>query len=168
MARPEVSDVLQSFRFHVVSENNNIEYSDNQRGQAGFQSVTLPELSVEPVEYREGHHTYTQKYPGVPTVTDVTMIRGVTKRDTAFYRWVKAAAEGGEYRTNLTVYHFPRDAKRSPDKVADLSKARLYNLYECVPTRVKFAGDLDATSGEVSMAEVDVAVEYFDLDVAGT
>jgi len=167
MARPESSDMMQSFRFHVIAENGQITYSDSQRGEAGFQSVTLPELSTEAVEYREGHFTYTRKYPGVPTVSDITMMRGITRRDTAFFSWVKTAAEGGEYRTNLTVYHFPRDAKRSPDKIADLSKARKYNLFECMPSRVKFAGDLDATSSEVSMAEVDVACDFFDIDLSG-
>ena len=160
--RPEASDPLHGFRFHVRTEGSFVEFTDSY-GEAGFQSCTLPEMSAEPVEYREGINTYTRKYPGIPTVTDLTLIRGVTKTDTKFYDWVKAAVEGGEYRTNLTVYHWHRDGKQSVDVVADLDKARKYNCFECLPIRVKPGGDLDATSGDISLAELDVAMEYFQL-----
>lgn len=167
MARTEASDVLHGFRFHVVTENGFAKYTDSELGEAGFQSVTLPELTVEAVEYREGIHTYTRKFPGVPTVSDMTFMRGVTKKDSSFYDWVRAAAEGGEYRTNLTVFHWHRDGKQAIDKVADLDKARKYNCFECLPTRVKPGADLDATGSDVSLAEVDVALEYFTISNAG-
>jgi phage tail-like protein len=166
MARTEASDVLHSFRFHVTTENGFGQYSDSELGEAGFQSVTLPEISTEAVEYREGIHTYTRKFPGVPTVTDMTLMRGVTKKDTSFYNWMIAGIEGGEYRTNITVYHWHRDGKQAVDKVADLNSARKYLCFECLPIRVKPAADLDATSGEVSLAEMDVAMEYFRIENA--
>lgn len=167
MARTESSDVLHNFRFHVSTENGQAKYVDSELGEAGFQSVTLPELSVETVEYREGIHTYTRKFPGIPTVSAMTMMRGVTKRDTSFFDWVKTAIEGGEYRTNLTVFHWHRDGKQAIDKVADVDKARKYNCYECLPSRVKPAGDLDSTASDVSLAEVDVEVEFFSIENAG-
>jgi hypothetical protein len=40
-------------------------------------------------------------------------------------------------------------------------------LHNCVPTRYKAGGDLDATSGDVSVAELDIQPEYiteFSLD----
>jgi phage tail-like protein len=167
MARAEASDPLHNFRFHVTTENGFAQYVDSELGEAGFQSVTLPELSVETVEYREGIHTYTRKFAGVPSVSDMTMMRGVTKSDTAFYDWVRAAAEGGNYRTNLTVYQWHRDGKQSVDKIADVDKARKYVCFECVPSRVKPGADLDATSSDVSLAELDVACEYFRIENAG-
>jgi len=162
MARAVSTDPLHNFRFHVRTETEQGQFSGDE-GEAGFQSVTLPEVSVESVEYREGTYTYTRKYPGVPTVTDITLMRGVTKTDTSFWTWLMAAVEGGEYRTNLTIYHWHRDGK-THGSLADLNAARKYNCYECMPMRVKPAADLDATSSEVALAEMDVALEYFEIE----
>ncbi|CAB4203552.1 Bacteriophage T4, Gp19, tail tube [uncultured Caudovirales phage] len=165
MARAQASDPLHGFRFHVRTEVKEFLFhggDENIGGEAGFQSVTVPEVSMEAVEYREGTMTYTRKYPGVPTVTDITLMRGATKKDTAFWNWTKAAIEGGEYRTDLVIYHFHRDAKEHL-KVGDLTKARQYVCRECLPLRVKPAGDLEAMASEVSLAEMDVATEYFEI-----
>lgn len=46
--------------------------------------------------------------------------------------------------------------------------ARAILLQGCIPTRFKPGGDLDATSAEVSMQELDIAYESFDLiDLGG-
>ena len=156
--------LLHAFRFHVRTVSEQGQFSGDD-GEAGFQSVTLPEISTEAVEYREGTYTYTRKYPGVPTVSDVTLMRGVTKKDTSFFDWIMASVKGGEYRTDMTIYHWHRDGK-THGVLADLNSARKYNCYECLPTRVKPAADLDATSSEVSMAEIDVALEYFEIEDA--
>ena len=165
MARSQSSDPLHGFRFHVKAESEVMAFTDPENGEAGFQSVTLPELSTDIVEYKEGIHTYTKKFPGIPTVSDMTLMRGVTKTDTAFFDWVLAAIEGGEYRTNLTVYHWHRDGK-THGQADDLNAARKYNCYECVPMRCKPAADLESQAGEVSLAEVDVAVEWFAIENA--
>lgn len=168
MGRPESSDFLQSFRFHVKTTEGFIEHEDATRGEAGFQSVSMPEMSVDMAEYREGHFAYTQKQPGIPTVTDITMMRGVTKRDRAFYNAVRRSIgddpDGGgtEYRTELTIFHWHRDGKVF-GQIGDLDAARKYICYEAFATRVKIAGDLDSTSTEVSLAEVDFACEYFEI-----
>lgn len=164
MSRAQSTDPLHNFRFHVRTESGQGEFTSDD-GEAGFQSVSLPEISLESIEYREGKDTYTKKFPGVPSVTDVTMMRGVTKKDTSFWDWMMAAVKGGEYRTNMTIYHWHRDGK-THGSIADLDKARKYNCYECMPIRVKPSGDLDATASEVSLAEMDVAIEYFEIEDA--
>lgn len=161
MARPQASDYMQGFRFHVRTSDGKVEYVDSTRGEAGFNSVTLPELSTESVEYREGHMTYTEKMPGVPTVGQVSLQRGVTKADSAFWNWIQDCVQGREYRTTLTVYHWPRDGKTKG--IGDLSKARQYVCYEAFASRCKPGGDLEGTSGDVSMAELDVEIEYFEV-----
>lgn len=178
MARSQATDFLQSFRFHVKSLNRAGDFPDPLQfgsdaginGEAGFQSVTLPELSTEAVEYREGTFKYTKKQPGVPTVSDVTMMRGVVKTDTDFYDWLIRGISGGEYRCDFSIKHFAReDLPDAPSHLeyGDIPEAsREYKCYNGVPIRVKPAGDLDATSSEISMAEVDVAIEYFEIVVA--
>lgn len=168
MARAESSDPLHGFRFHVTTETPEFIAAgaeEFQIGEAGFQSVTLPERSVEVVEYREGTMTHTRKFPGVETWTNTTLMRGVTKTDTAFFDWVATAAEGGEYRTNMTIYHWHRDGKQY-GQLADVDSARKYNCYNCFPSRVKMAADLDSTSSEVSLQEVDVELEYCEIEDA--
>lgn len=175
MARPQTTDFLQAFRFHVrVEETSQIRPEQLQfrpspnanqpaGGEAGFQSVTLPEASVEPAEYREGTYKYLRKFPGPQTYSDATFMRGATISDTVFFDWVKQVWNGGEYRADLTVLHFHRD------DVADLgtkipAASRTYALYECLPIRCKPGADFDATSGEVSLMELDVACEYMEVN----
>jgi len=176
MTRAANNDFLQGFRYHVVAATagdasidplqQGVDRDDHQGGgQAGFQSVTAPELTVEAVEYREGTFKWTEKYPGPPTVSDCTLIRGVTKSDTAFFDWVKGSIEGQEYRAEVTIYHYQRTemskANGGVDSTGD--DFRTIVCHNCVPTRAKPGGDLDSMSGEVSMAEVDFAMESFDI-----
>ena len=175
MARAQATDFLQGFRFHVeVMESkgdNPLLFSTETGVQslAGFQSVTLPELTAEAVEYREGTYKYTKKFSGVPTVGDATLMRGVSKKDTAFFDWVVAAISGAEYRCDIKIMQFGRENMPTADAgeyaKVHATAARIYKCYQCVPTRVKPTADFDATSSEISMAEVDFALEYFTIDV---
>ena len=131
--------------------------------EAGFQSVTTPELNLEHVEYREGTKTYTEKYPGIPSVNDITMSRGASRKDTVFFDWIIRAIEGAEYRADLTIFHFIRGARSVPFQNSDVSDewTKRYVVRNASPSRVKPAMDLDASTGDVSLAEVDVAYESF-------
>lgn len=188
MPRPAASDPLHAFRFHARSVNppsisgagsdilqpdgTEFGYHIGDGVEAGFNSITMPEITVEHAEYREGIRVYTMKFPGVPTIAEITLNRGVARYDTAFFNWVLAAIEGNEYRSDIVVYHVQRPAD---EHTADTSKgpnidvtgegiiSKQYNLYECSPARVKIAGDLDASTSDVSLAELDVSFERFDI-----
>lgn len=165
MARAQALDPLHNFRFHATADVDGadaLEFTDAEGAQAGFQSVSTPEVTVEAIEYREGIDTYTRKYPGIPTWSDVTFMRGVTKTDTSFADWISSAIENREYRADCSVFHWHRDGK-DPGSAGDLGKARIYTLHEAMPIRVKLASDLDATSSDISMAEIDVAYEYAEI-----
>jgi phage tail-like protein len=185
MARAQATDPLHAFRFHVRADAV-AELSEDplqptasvagfrgvgEQSEAGFQAVTAPELTIEPAEYREGLKTYTHKYPGIPSVNDLTFSRGVARADTAFLQWVKAAVEGQEYRANLYIYHAIREGRSYPFQAdVDFTSAnsRVYYVREAFPVRVKIAGDLDASTGDVSLAEIDVAYEKFDVSAPGS
>jgi len=180
MARPQATDPLHSFRFHVTAtevtgldgdplQPTNSEGIVGQQIQAGFQAVSTPEYTVEAAEYREGVKTYTEKYPGIPTVNDLTLSRGVAKEDTAFIAWILAAIEGREYRSDLTIFHGLRPARSSPLSGEDFSDStsKRYLCEQCFPIRVKIAGDLDASTSDVSITEVDIAVERFGVQTSG-
>lgn len=173
--RAAADDLMQGFRFHVtaIRKENGDPLAFNRGtgfeeggGQAGFQNCTIPEVSLEPVEYREGISKWTQKYVGPPTVADCTLARGVSKRDTAFFDWIMAALNGDEYRADITIWHFHRTemGKASDPKNIDDSTMRGYVCSNCVPTRVKPAMDFDSMAGEVSLTEIDFAIEGVDIN----
>lgn len=182
MARTVSQDYLHSMRFHVVVNGaNNSGYllgggADLATPHAGFSTCSTPECSIEAVEYKEGNFIYTRKYPGIPSVSDISMARGVARFDNSFWRWMQATVEGGpiigtgSYREDLTIHHYHRDEflAGGPDMAlvnlgpgSNIKSARQYELHECFPIRHKCASDLDATAAEVSIMELDVGMEYF-------
>lgn len=148
------------------------------RPEAGFSACTTPEVSTEPVEYREGTSIYGRKYPGVPSIADITLSRGVARNDSTFWDWMRQVVEGlggsGEYRADLTIKHYHRQEALDRGLPADTpppatntiidtaNPARQYFVHEAFPIRHKVAADLDATASEISIMELDVAYEYFE------
>jgi phage tail-like protein len=187
MARAQATDFLQNFRFHVETVDqagtgwNPINYTrtgESNTGvdsKAGFQSCSVPDVSMDAVEYREGTYKYTKKFAGVPTVSDVSLMRGVVVKDTAFYDWIIRAISGAEYRADIRIEQYTRNNMVLPEGAADPQYsvgenakiptrcARTYICHECLPTRGKPGADLDATSSEVAMAECDFALEWFEV-----
>lgn len=180
MARQVFEDFLHSMRFHVTAEaiGNFVPLQMEGYPDAGFSAVTTPELTVESVEYKEGTMIYPQKYPGNPTVTDLTFSRGVTRRDSSFWSWIRGVAEGtggGNYRATLSIKQFHRE-KALPREFPGVgisnqtqidfkeAPARIYHCYECFPIRHKVSADMDATSSEISIMELDCAMEYFEIE----
>lgn len=169
--RAAADDLMQGFRFHVTASNtigdDPLAYTRNGQyegsAQAGFQSVTLPEVTIEATEYREGTFKWTQKYPGPPTVSDCTLMRGVTKGDTKFHHWVLGSVDGAEYRCDVTIWHYQRTEMGMAHMAETSNEMRHLVCHNCVPIRSKPGADFDSMSGEVSLAEVDFAMESFDI-----
>ena len=185
MARAQATDPLHNFRYHARATPVDGLGDDPLQGggaplgdgfspaataEAGFQAASTPEYTVEVAEYREGLLTYTQKYPGIPTTNDVTFSRGVARFETAFYDMVVAAIEGREYRTDITYFHAQREGRSAPFNAADdfsNTNSKRYILRNAWGSRVKVAADMDATSSDISLAEIDIAYESFDVIVPG-
>ena len=183
MARSQKTDFLHSMRFHVqaiiatggaADLDLNATPSQHQ-AQAGFTSVSTPEATIEAVDYREGGYVYGRKFPGNPSMGDLTMQRGVARTDMSFWKWVRVVIEGsGEYRADLNIMHYHRDkALTRPYPTTDTvnlasidlaAPARIYHVFEAFPTRHKVAGDLDATASEISIMEIDFAYESFEIE----
>lgn len=178
MARAQATDFLHSSKFHVdaVGVGGVSFLTVPGRPQAGFSAVTTPEASVEPVEYKEGNTVYTKKQPGNPSMADITLSRGVTRGDSSFWSWMRTTMEGsGEYRADLDIKQMHRDTSLVRAQPADGSQpnmtnintdtpARIYHVKEAFPTRQKVAGDLDATASEISIMELDVTYEHFEVE----
>jgi phage tail-like protein len=175
MARPTATDFFHNMRFGVDLANSSFLAGG---WPAGFSACTTPEASNEAVEYREGQQVYTQKFPGLPTMNDLTLSKGVVLSRNQFYDWMFSTIEGGVgYRADVIITHYHRSAlpgfggfgTANTTSIPDGSVAnRKYSCYEAFPIRCKVAGDLDATSSDVSVSELDISYEYFSIaDDAG-
>lgn len=157
MARPASEDPFLNFRFHVLDP-----FGGNLDPAAGFTSVTLPEVSQDPVEYREGIFTWTRKFPGVPQVGELQLMQGTVLRESAFYAWILKAINGGtDYRTDLIIAEF----HILDEKGIDGSPSRILRAQEVFPTTVKPMADKDATGGEVAIQEMTLACEKFEIEL---
>ena len=171
MARPMATDFYHSMRFFVTAMTAGT--ADVLGKGAGFVSCTTPDVTLAAVAYREGHYLYTRKYPGIPEMADVEMARGVSKKDTTFWYWLKSAIHGpDEYRADLTIHHYHKsDFAGLPVSGGTLSAlvdpasvpgTRQYILHEALPSHHKVAGDLDANTAEVSIMNIGVSYEFFE------
>jgi phage tail-like protein len=148
-----------NFRFHVSDPAGG-----NLDPVAGFTSVTTPDISLEPAEYREGTFRWTRKYPGVQTVGELQMMKGTVRRDSDFFNWILNVINGGvaSYRTDLMVMEFHITDEFGIDNG---SPSRIMRLREAFPTQVKPMADKDATGSEVAIQEITLAIEELDVEI---
>jgi len=186
--RPAATDFLHNMRFHVfvtTSAQTNILGHTADRGtddkipEGGFTACSIPDLTVEAVEYKEGTYVYPMKFPGNPAVGDCTMSRGVIRSDTTMWEWALSCVEGSalfgnEYRGDVYITHYHRSqyigtgTNRTYVDVNGMEPARTYECYNCFPTSCKPAADLDATSSDISVQEMTVAVERMKVSATST
>jgi phage tail-like protein len=174
MARPIEDDPYQNFRFHVWlhAAGTNEKLTDwlksTGSAAAGFNACSMPSFSLESVEYKEGTEVYKRKFPGVPTFDQVTLSRGVTRKsDYDMFSWIQAAARGNPYRYDMTIRHFHRqdvNPEKAGFQLATNSQAsRIIRCFNVFPSSYKPSGDFDATSSEVSLQELTVELERFEV-----
>lgn len=160
MARSVETDPYHDFRFHLVDPAGG-----NLDTVAGFTSVTMPNLAIEEATYREGTFRYTQKYPGIPTVGDVVLNKGIFRRDTDFFNWVLKLVNGGEeYRTELLLQEF----HITDEFGINGTPSRVTRLRECWGKDAKPTSDKDATSSNISIQSLTISVEEFDIELVAT
>jgi hypothetical protein len=180
MARAAATDPVSNFRFHLtatslagIDQNDPLQPASDggiTGPEAGFTKGAVPTYEVENADYREGISTYTQKYPGIPSTSDVTFSRGAAKRDTAFFQCVLAAIEGREYRVDLTMWHFTRSGRGTPfNRRTNLqpANAKRYRMYDAYAFSCKPSEDLEAGSSEVSIMEIGFRYERWEMLPAG-
>lgn len=183
MARSQATDFLHNMRFHVVAalhgggnplqdgNTRNVEFATGTPPEAGFMSVSTPDISVSPVMYKEGTMIYERKYPGEPSMGgDIALDRGVARGDSSFWTWIRTVVEGnGEYRADLEIKHFHRaqalsvaPGNQNKTSINTDTPARTYRVFECFPTTHNLTtGQLAATDGEISIMSLTVAYEHF-------
>lgn len=161
MARSQATDFYQAMKFHVKIGTDGI--TGASEIQSGFSAVTMPEQTLEAVEYKEGVYLYRRKFPGDVTFSDLTLSRGVAKQGSSFWDWIQATTEGEEYRVDLQILHFHRDDVTGLADFTQATPKRVINCFECLPIRVKPGADFDGQTSDTSIEEIDIAIERFEL-----
>lgn len=165
MARPQSEDFLHNMRFQVsLADGGN--QTRRFGAAAGFTTVSIPAIQVETASYREGTFIYTRKYPGIASVEDISMSRGVVLNDTPFWTWLQQdIVEGaGNYREDLVVQHYHRAAQAGTKLNTDSPFFKKLTIHEAFPSSVKPTSDLDSSSSEVGMTEVTITFEYYEVE----
>jgi phage tail-like protein len=162
MARAMVSDPFHAFRF-VVSVTPVGGLTPFGLATAGFNSVTLPTQTQELAEYKEGSWLLRRKYPGDTTFDAVTLSRGVTSVGNEFWQWINQTSRNLEYRVDMEIKHFHRDDVQDINDFSQSTPSRVVKCFECLPTSVKAGSDMDSLSSDISLQEITVEIERFEI-----
>ncbi|RLA83722.1 MAG: phage tail protein [Epsilonproteobacteria bacterium] len=137
----ERKDPYRNFRFIVEIDGI---------AQGGFNEVTLPDSSQDPIEYREGTDAPTmRKIPGMIKYGNVILKWGITD-SLDLYKWRKLVEDGNtqEARKNMAVIILDDKGQ---------AKAR-WEFSDAWPTKYD-ASDLKATGSEVAIETLEIAHE---------
>ena len=162
-----------------------------------FSAVTAPEIEVEQKEIRVGNWEYPRRVVKAANVAPITLSRGVRFWDSDMYKWITAAISGKDpVRRSLCMIHFlplrggPEGAGVAGGVAAgalsggglagaaggalvgafidDRIPGRVWMLNDCIPTRYKAGGGFDATSGAVTIQELEIQPEHIVEVTVGT
>ena len=121
--------------------------------QAGFSDVTIPDISTDPIEYREGNEdTTVRKLPGLTKYGNLTLKWGITD-SMELFEWRKMVIQGktGEARKNIAVI--------LQDEIGN--EAARWNFREAWPIKYD-APDLSAKGNDVAIESIEIAHEGMD------
>lgn len=121
--------------------------------QAGFSDITIPDISTDPVEYREGDEdTTVRKLPGLTKYGNLTLKWGITD-SIELFEWRKQVIEGsmGEARRNIAV--ILQDEEGSP--------AARWEFREAWPSKYD-APDLSGKGNDVAIETMEIVHEGMD------
>ena len=134
-------DPYRNFRFRL--EIDGID-------EAGFSEVTIPDVSVDPVEYRTGNEINTvRKLPGLVKYGNISLKWGITD-STVVYDWFKQVQDGktSEARKNVAIILM--------DEAGD--DANRWEFTNAWPVKYK-APDLNAKGNDIAIENLDIAHE---------
>lgn len=121
----------------------------NNSEEAGFSEVSAPDITSDPVEYREGNMAGITpgKQPGIIKYSNVTLKRGATESQ-AFVTWMKTVLEGKVERKTVVITLLD-------DAMGEVAS---WQLEKAWPTKYT-APDVNATSNEVAIESLELVCE---------
>ncbi len=169
MARLRIEDMLTSHSFWLTTVTPFPSYGFIPT--LGFSSITAPRVSLEMEEIYDGNALFKKKVvSGNLTADNLTLTRGVKVYDSDFWFWIVNAARGMDSpRRDALLVHLaplvnisiPMPLKFGPHDLSYVP-ARFWLLQGCFPVSYKTGSDFDALTSNVSVAELELAVESFE------
>lgn len=121
--------------------------------QAGFSDVTIPDISTDPIEYREGNEdTTVRKIPGLTKYGNLILKWGITN-SMELFEWRKQVIQGktGEARKNIAVILQDEGG----------NSAARWEFKEAWPSKYD-APDLSAKGNDIAIETVEIVHEGMD------
>jgi len=164
MARARVTDFLQNHKFALVEIVRGVGEREAFGGRPeissgsqviGCQSITIPEISSEPLELNEGtemfaHHINT----GRAIVGEVVISLAVIPfASVGLYSWMHRALYGlGNPRKDFKIIHY----LGGEADFAGSEGGKIYILEGCIPTSYKLTSDLSGEDDAVSLETITI------------
>ena|SRR5215203_5473597 len=138
---PERKDPLRTMRFLLEWDG---------LVQAGFREVTIPDISADPIEYREGNEIPTvRKQPGLIKYSNIICKRGVTD-NLELFNWHKEIVAGkiNANRKNVSILLLDEEG----------NEASRWDFSYVWPSKYD-APDLNATGNEIAIETLELVHE---------
>lgn len=190
MARSRLEDVLSVYPFWIFDAGvlgGNVLFPALDPAMA-FNAASSPEISIEHKEIAVGNWQFSRRVVKRASVSPITLSRGVRFWDSDFYNWALAAIMGKDpVRRSLCMIHFLgiRSSSSAGQIVGgavagalqggiagaaggailgqfidNRIPGKVWMLHDSLPTRYKAGGDFDASSGAVSVQELEIQPEH--------
>lgn len=127
----------------------NYDVSIDGKSVGGFSEVSAPDISSDPIEYREGNFVVNmvEKQPGLIKYGNVTLKWGMTS-SMELYNWMKEVESGIIKRKTVVI-------SLHDDQQAEIARWILISAW---PTKY-MAPDFNATGNEVAVETLELAHE---------
>lgn len=171
-------EFLQQHRFLVYDDSNDalsvFEWSTTDIPNtlaAGFSYCSSPTMAITVEAVKEGTWEFPRSIPTGVEAGKLTLQKGIVRVPTSFYLWLVNALAGKLTRRTLWVASYGRYGRQASEKEytgwADPSKlydvaSSIWKFVNCIPIVYKAGQDWDARSGEVQVAELEIAYEWFE------
>lgn len=121
----------------------------DSKEEAGFSEVSAPDITADPVEYREGNMAgkTAGKQPGILKYSNVTLKRGTTESQ-LFVTWMKEIQSGKAPRKTIVITLMDDEMKETAS----------WQLSKAWPTKYT-APDLNSTSNEIAIESLELVCE---------
>jgi len=166
MARTTDTDPLSNFNFYLidvpiagvipVAFPFKIGQNASQGQLLSFKSITIPTMELQIKEIQEGNWPFKHNVPlGFVNTGQVTIASAVTSLSMDFFLWFHQAVYGKfGPRRNFTIAHTRQD---------QTIPRRIILLEGCIPVSWKPSSDFDATSSDISIEELTMAVNRVEV-----
>lgn len=121
----------------------------DQKEEAGFSEVSAPDITSDPVEYREDSASVKApgKQPGILKYSNVTLKRGTTE-SRAFVDWMKEIDPGKAIRKTVTIVLLD----------VEMNEVASWELQRAFPKKYVAPGFND-TSNEIAIESLELVCE---------